>query len=149
MNRPEWTPEEMKQLVLRAGTGDPEAVSALYEATYSSIYYTVRSMIREEQDVLDILQDSYIKAFIHLESLGEGEKFLPWLRRIAVNTARDHLKKKRPALFSDLAGDEEQSEPVEERFVDDHAGATPEEVLDQSETRRLLREIVDLSLIHI
>lgn len=143
MNRPEWTPEEMKQLVLRAGTGDPEAVSALYEATYSSIYYTVRSMIREEQDVLDILQDSYIKAFTHLESLGEGEKFLPWLRRIAVNTARDHLKKKRPALFSDLAGDEEQSEPVEERFVDDHAGATPEEVLDQNETRRLLREIVD------
>ena len=139
----EHSTQNTAQLTQRARTGDQEAMAALYELTYSKIYYTVRSMVREEQDALDIIQDSYIKAFTHLDRFDTNGSFLSWLRQIAVNTARDWLRRKRPTLFSDLGREEETELPVEGQFVDNTAGTQPEEVLDQNETRRLIREILD------
>lgn len=79
----------MVELVAAARTGDQDAISSLYEKTYSKIYYTVKSMIKDEDAVFDILQDTYIKAFNHLDSFQGDTKFLPWVRQIAANAARD------------------------------------------------------------
>ncbi|MBO4881383.1 MAG: RNA polymerase sigma factor, partial [Firmicutes bacterium] len=130
-------------LVTRAKAGDQSAISELYEASYSQAYYTVRSMIRDEDAVFDILQDAYIKAFSHLDSFEGGERFEAWIRQIAANTARDWLKKKRPLLFSELAQGEDADIPAEALFEDDRPENLPEEVLDQKETARLIREILE------
>lgn len=79
----------LAKLVAAARTGSQDAVSALYEKTYSKVYYTVKSMIKDEDAVFDIVQDTYIKAFAHLDSFQGDTKFLPWVRKIAANTARD------------------------------------------------------------
>lgn len=133
----------LAELVAAARTGDQEAVGALYEKTYSKVYYTVKSMIREEDTVLDIVQDAYIKAFAHLDSFQGDTKFLPWVRQIAANTARDWLKKKRPMLFTELSAGDGQETPVEELFPDERSENLPDQVIDQEETKRLIREIVD------
>ena len=130
-------------LVERARGGDQGAMAALYERTCGKVFATVRSMIRNEEDAWDILQDAYIKAFTHLEDFVGGEKFLPWVRQIAANTARDWLKKRKPTLFADLGGGEEGDLPPEERLVEERESALPEQVLDREETARLLREIID------
>ncbi len=130
----------MKEQIERAKHGDQEALSALYEQTYNEVYYTVKSMIKEEDMVFDILQDTYIKAFAHLDTF-QGERFGAWVRQIAANTARDHLKKKRPLLFSELS--DEGETPVEELIEDEHPDHLPEQVIDQEETTRLVREILD------
>ncbi len=130
-------------LVERARGGDQGAMAALYEQTCGKVFATVRSMIKNEKDAWDILQDAYIKAFTHLDSFAGEEKFLPWVRQIAANTARDWLKKRRPTLFSDLGGSEEKELPPEERLVEERESALPEQVLDREETARLLREIID------
>lgn len=137
------TADELAELVTRARAGDQNAVAALYKKTYSQVFYTVKSMIKDDDTVFDILQDSYIKAFTHLDSFEGNEKFLPWVRQIAANTARDFLKKKRPMLFTDLGSGDELDTPVEERFVDERSGAIPDDVIDQQETVRLIREIID------
>lgn len=134
--------ENMEELVGRARRGDTDAVSALYERTYSKVYYTVKSMIKNEDDVLDVLQDAYLKAFTHLKSFEGGEKFLPWVKQIAANTARDRLRRKTPALFGELMADETQT-PAEERIPDERPAALPEASLDAAETQRLIREILD------
>lgn len=134
--------ENMEELVGRARRGDTDAVSALYERTYSKVYYTVKSMIKNEDDVLDVLQDAYLKAFTHLNSFEGGEKFLPWVKQIAANTARDRLRRKTPALFGELTADETQT-PAEERIPDERPAALPEASLDAAETQRLIREILD------
>lgn len=90
-------PDVPAELVAAARAGDQDAVSALYEKTYSKVYYTVKSMIKDEDAVFDIVQDTYIKAFAHLDSFQGDTKFLPWVQQIAANTARDWLKKKRPS----------------------------------------------------
>jgi len=61
------------ELIKKAKNGDQEAIAALYERSYSKVYYTVRSMIKNEDDAFDILQDSYIKAFSHLDGF-EGDE---------------------------------------------------------------------------
>ena len=130
-------------LVAAARMGSQEAVSTLYEKTYSKVYYTVKSMIRDEDAVFDIVQDAYIKAFGHLDSFRGDAKFLPWVRQIAANTARDWLKKKRPMLFTELGSGDEQDTPVEELFPDERSGNLPDQIIDQKETKRLIGEIIE------
>ena len=131
------------ELVAAARTGSQDAVSTLYEKTYSKAYYTVKSMIKDEDAVLDIVQDAYIKAFAHLDSFQGDTKFLPWVRQIAANTARDWLKKKRPMLFTEMGSGDEQDTPVEELFPDERSENLPDQIIDQKETKRLLREIIE------
>lgn len=135
--------DALAELVAAARTGDQEAIGALYEKTYSKVYYTVKSMIREEDTVFDIVQDAYMKAFGHLDSFQGDTKFLPWVRRIAANVARDWLRKKRPMLFTEVNSDDGQETPVEELLPDERGENLPEQVIEQEETKRLIREIID------
>lgn len=130
-------------LVALAREGNQQALSALYEKTYNGVFYTIKSMIKDEDTVLDLLQDTYVKAFTHLDRFQGDTKFSPWVRQIGANTARDYLRKKKPMLFTDLAAGEEADGPVEERFADLDVGNLPDEVLDRAETTRLVREIID------
>ncbi|MCM1264118.1 MAG: sigma-70 family RNA polymerase sigma factor, partial [Butyrivibrio sp.] len=134
---------KLAELVAAARSGDKDAVSALYEQTYSQVYYTVKSMIKDEDAVFDIIQDAYIKAFAHLDNFDGDTKFLPWVRQIAANTARDWLKKRRPMLFTELRHDDEQDTPMEELLADERSENIPEQIIDQNETKRLIREIID------
>ena len=141
--KPTAQEDGLAKLVAEARTGSQDAISALYEKTYSKVYYTVKSMIKDEDAVFDIVQDTYIKAFAHLDGFQGDTKFLPWVRQIAANTARDWLKKKRPMLFTELGSGDEQEIPVEEMFPDERVENIPEQVIDQEETKRLLREIIE------
>lgn len=135
--------DELAYWVALAREGNQQAVSTLYERTYSKVFYTIKSMIKDEDAVLDILQDTYIKAFMHLNTFEGNEKFLPWVKQIAANAARDWFKKKKPTLFAELSTEEEQDTPVEEQFADERSTYIPEQVIDQNETKRLVREIID------
>ena len=137
--------QNIPELVLRAKSGDQQAMEQLYEMTYSRVYCTIQVMVKDEQETLDLLQDSYIKAFKHLNQFEGTEKFLPWIQQIARNTAKDWLKKKHPAFFADLRGEKETEweSPAEEQIMDANDGSWPEKVLDREETARLIREILD------
>ena len=124
--------------IRKAASGDQDAIAELYELTYSSVYKTVKSMIADEDTVLDIVQDSYIKGFQSLDQLDAPENFRAWMKRIATNRAKDYLKKKKPILFTDMA--KEDGEEID--FRDDCLDHCPEEVLDRKETARLMQEIL-------
>lgn len=141
--KPERT--ETKNAVLdealldRARAGDPAALTALYEATSLAIYRSIHALLRDEDLVLDVQQDTYLKAFERLDQLREAASFLPWLRRIAVNEARMQLRRKQPLLFSQLSEDGAE----EPELPDLRPEASPELALDREETNRLIREILD------
>ena len=135
--------DELTYWVALAHDGNQQAMSTLYEKTYSKVFYTVKSIIKNDDEVLDILQDTYIKVFTHLDTFEGNEKFLPWVKQIAANTARDWLKKKKPKLFSEMSPNDEQDITPEEFFEDERSNYIPEHVIDQNETKRLIREIID------
>lgn len=126
------------KMIRKAAAGDQDAITELYELTYSSVYKTVKSMIADEDTVLDIVQDSFIKGFQSLDQLDTPDNFRAWMKRIATNKAKDYLKKKKPILFTDMAN--EDGEEID--FRDDCLDHCPEEVLDRKETARLMQEIL-------
>lgn len=128
-----------KELTDRAMSGDESALTELYRRTYPFVYKTVSVLIKNEDVVLDILQDSYVKAFQNLGQLKEPDKFRAWVKRIAHNRAIDYLRKAKPVMFSQMSL--EADETVE--FADDRTDNLPEAVIDQKETARLMAEILD------
>lgn len=131
------------EILERAIRGDQEAMAELYNGTYNDVYYTIRALINDEDVVMDILQDSYIRGFQHLEQLNHVDSYRPWMKRIAVNTAKNWLIKKgreKNVLFSQLT--EEENDQVFE-FRDEREEVLPDVVIDREETSRLIGEIVD------
>ena len=130
----------METLVQLAKSGDQEAITQLYEQTYNSVYQSVRALIKDEDEALDIVQDSYIKGFQNLDKLEDPEKFQAWMKVIAANHARDFLRKNRPALFSERVN--EDGEEIDLRHQDECPEHMPEEVIDRQETSRLINDIL-------
>ena len=130
--------EMTKEMLALAAKGNQYAIEDLYRLTYNSVYKTAKALIQDEDTVLDIVQDSYVKAFQSLDQLDSPENFRAWIKRIAANKAKDYLKKKKPILFSEMAN--EDGEEID--FRDENLDHLPEEVLDRKETTRLMDEIL-------
>ena len=130
----------MEDLVLLARKGDQEAISELYEKTYNSVYQSVRVIMKDEEEALDVVQDSYIKGFQNLDKLEDPEKYQAWMKQIAANQARDYLRKKRPVLFSERVNQE--GEELDLQHPDDCLEHMPDAVIDRQETTRLMNDIL-------
>ena len=128
-----------EELLAAGRQNDEKALEALYYLTYNNVYHTLKSMIRDEDTVLDLVQDTYVKAFRSLEQLDKAENFRAWVKRIAANKAKDYIKKAKPMLFSEMSAEED----LEFTFEDDRLEHQPEAVLDRKETARLVNEILD------
>ena len=129
-----------QDLIDRAKSNDQDAIADLYNRTYDSVYSTLKFILKDDDAALDVLQDSYIKAFRSLDQLQEASKFPAWIKRIAHNRAIDELRKAKPVNFSDMVP--EDSDEVLE-FEDDRPESMPDVVIDRRETARLLGEILD------
>ncbi|MDF2652116.1 MAG: polymerase subunit sigma-24 [Paenibacillus sp.] len=79
-------------LVARAQLGDREAFGELVRRHRRSMYGYVQSFIQEPFTAEDIVQDALIRAFLHLGSLVDIKRFLPWLHRIVRNQAYSRLR---------------------------------------------------------
>lgn len=137
--------ENENSLVSSAKRGDNQAVSTLYKMNYQTVLFTVRTIIRDEDTAMDILQDTFIKAFQHIDQINDDTKFTPWVKHIAINSAKDWLKKKKPVLFTDLQKEDssDNDEPIEYSLKDEARDGLPEIVIDDKETARLVKEILD------
>jgi RNA polymerase sigma factor (sigma-70 family) len=93
--------------------GDTHSFQYLQQKYYKLILNLIRKMIKEEDDVEDLAQESFIKAYRALSSFQFGFSFSAWLYRIASNTCIDFLRKKRfptISLSQTVAGNDEEYE---------------------------------------
>src|ERR1700678_3063157 len=82
-------------LVSIAKSGDAIAFVELSRRHSDKILRRTYRIVKNWQDAEDVLQDSFMKAFIHLKDFEERASFSSWLTRIAINTALMLLRKKR------------------------------------------------------
>ncbi len=129
-----------EELIRRARQNDQEAITELYNKTYSNVYYTIKSMVKDEDTVLDIMQDSYVKAFRSLDQLLDPTRFRAWIKRIAHNRTVDYLRKTKTISFSSLESEESD---LSIEFEDTRPDHLPEVTIDRAETTRLMSEILD------
>ena len=64
-----------------------------------TLYRTARSILRNEQDAQDAVQEAVTQAFARLHTLRDPAKFKPWLLRILVNTCYDACRRRRSTVY--------------------------------------------------
>lgn len=79
----------------RVLAGDTESFGLLVNKYYARIYNFIRTMIRMDDDALDMTQETFVKAYKNLATLKTPERFKSWLFRIASNTTLDFVRKRK------------------------------------------------------
>src|SRR5216684_7018076 len=133
---------EEAALVVAAKGGDEQALGVLVERYQRRILAIARRFTRIREDAEDIVQQSFQKAFVHLQKFEGKSFFSTWLTRIAINEALMLLRRGRglrEVSIDDLSGDEETTLRLEMR--DSRAG--PETAFLQGERNQILYEAMD------
>lgn len=97
-------------LVERVRNGDKRAFELLVEKYRRKIGRLLSRMVRDPEEVEDIAQETFIKAYRALPQFRGDAAFYTWLYRIAVNTAKNYLaaRNRNMLTVSDVAGEEEE-----------------------------------------
>ena len=127
----------IKELVLSAKNGNKKAFDKLYELTSNEVWFTCVSLLKDEENAKDIMQETYITAFLKLDTLKDEEKFCGWLTAIATNKSKNKLKGKVEYQIDDevLIAETETDELM-----------LPEEYINKAEKRKVLLQIIEDTL---
>lgn len=88
--------EQLTELLIGARQNDRSAQELLYRYYHSHLYQYLRRFSSDEQELVSILNDTFLKAFVHIGRYSpERGSFIGWLKRIATNKAIDHLRQNR------------------------------------------------------
>ena len=102
------TRELDQALVVRAQQGDKKAFGLLVEKYHRKLGRLLSRMIRDQAEVEDVVQESFIKAYRALPSFRGDSAFYTWLYRIGINTAKNYLVSmgRRPQVMQEVEIDD-------------------------------------------
>jgi RNA polymerase sigma-70 factor (ECF subfamily) len=128
------TTEEETRLIARAKRGDLGAFEALYEMHKACIYRTSLAITNERLAAEEILQETFLRAFKHIDNVREGVSLAPWLYRIAVNLAHDWTARhcRWPAALDEI---------IEQLITP--AMSSPEQTVEERELYELVYEAIN------
>ena len=127
----------IKELVSSAKSGNKKSFDKLYEITHNDVWYNCLSLLKDEENAKDIMQETYITAFLKLDTLNDEQKFCGWITSIAVNKCKNKLKGKVEYQIDDevLITEAETDELM-----------LPEEYITKTEKRKVLLQIMEDTL---
>lgn len=79
----------------RLRSGDREALAPLMERHYRRLYRVMLGYLRNADDALDAVQETFVRAFEHAGRWNPEAEVAPWLTRIAINQAIDRLRRRK------------------------------------------------------
>jgi RNA polymerase sigma-70 factor (ECF subfamily) len=88
-------------LVRRAMARDEAAVRSIIQANNRRLYRLARGILRNDGEAEDVVQETYFRAFTHLESFRGDSSLATWLSRIAMNEALGRLRRAKPNVDID------------------------------------------------
>ena len=129
--------KKIKELVSSAKSGNKKSFDKLYELTHNDVWYNCLSLLKDEENAKDIMQETYITAFLKLDTLNDEQKFCGWITSIAVNKCKNKLKGKVEYQIDDevLITEAETDELM-----------LPEEYITKAEKRKVLLQIMEDTL---
>jgi RNA polymerase sigma-70 factor, ECF subfamily len=91
---------EDTKLIQLALKGDQSSFARLRQKYHDAIFNLIYRMIREKDEVEDLTQEAFIKAFASLSSFNDEYAFSTWLYKIATNNCIDYIRRKKLHTFS-------------------------------------------------
>src|ERR1700732_4479718 len=133
--------EDDRELVARAQKDDKAAFEELVKRHQSRVFAVARGTLRNREDVEDIAQQVFLKAYFSLKRFDQRAAFSTWLYKITVNECWDLLRKKkvRPLLYEgDLSEEQSRQGTVAEGLQQ----STEPDVLDRLESRQRVERLL-------
>lgn len=129
---------DTESLVVRSQAGDTAAFELLVARHTRFAGSVALAVVSDYHAALDVVQEAFVKVLSKLDSLEDPRRFRSWLRNVVRSTALDSLRRKKVVGRSGepLPGGDEESEPLPSPAL------SPEELLEQSELRAQVREVV-------
>lgn len=125
------------EAVEKAKQGDQQAKEVLYTETCQHMFFLAKSIVKSDEEAMDIIHDSYICVFQKLDNIKNLSGFKSYLRTTVVNRCKNYLSKKKPLYLSDMTEDGEDFE------LEDIDGEVPDELLENKDVIECVRRVVE------
>lgn len=127
------------ELLALLRTGQRSAFATLMQSNNQRLYRLARSILKDEGEAEEVLQESYLRAFAHLDGFRGESSLSTWLARIVTNEALGRLRRRHPTVdINDLA---DEPEAGNEGIVSKEP--SPEQQLARQEIRRAVERAID------
>ena len=124
----------ISHLVEKIKKGDNKSFEKLYKLTEREVWFTCISFLKNETTAQDIMQETYITAFLKIQSLEKSSQIRSWINRIAVNKCKNYLKGKGEIQLDD--------EIFENQAIVDERISIPEEYISDKAKREIILSIM-------
>lgn len=137
-------PPDDAELARRIGLRDERAFEALMRRHNRMLYRIARSILKDDAEAEDAVQEAYFAAYRNIGGFRGGAKLSTWLARIVLNEAYGRLRKrKRAGVVVPFDACDRGEHPFEEGAMADATTAAPEAAAMRAELRRLLERRID------
>lgn len=129
---------DITRLAKKAAGGDKAAFDSIYRLTGKGVWYTCISLLKNEENAMDIMQDTYVTALEKLNTLENPASLQSWLNKVAANKCRNFLNSS-----SNRTSDGDDAE-ILENIPDDRF--LPEEYVTDAAKRGIIMDIMENTL---
>src|SRR5437762_1921767 len=128
-------------LVRRVLARDEAAARAIMQANNRRLFRLARGVLRNDGEAEDVVQETYVRAFTHLEQFRGDSSLSTWLSRIAMNEALGRLRRQRPGVeLSSLPQGALEAQIIQFPLT---ASEDPEKSMAQREIQHVVERAID------
>ena len=128
--------QELINAVRNYQNGDTAAFDTLYRLSCRYLYVCIWKVLGNEEESRDVLQETYMDIASSIRELKQAEAFLAWASVIANRKCYAHIRKNKNEVLVDMEDELFGNLEADEEFI-------PENVMQDLEKQRLIREIID------
>ena len=132
---------EETELIKRILAGEKELYEILVRRNNQKLFRVIRTYLKVEAEIEDVMQNAYIKAFSKLYQFKLEASFSTWLTRIAINEALARIKEKNKVYHFRTSDSENENQKFFE--IPDKGQLNPQEKMIGNESKRLLENAID------
>jgi RNA polymerase sigma-70 factor, ECF subfamily len=130
------------ELIQRARSHDETAVRSIMQANNRRLYRIARGILRNDSEAEDVVQETYVRAFTHLESFRGDSSLATWLARIAMNEALGRLRRQRAGVeWTSLPEGTIEAQIIQ--FPYSAASEDPEKSMAQRQIQNVVEHAID------
>lgn len=143
LTKPDYAALSEQQLAGLAKGGDAGAFRAIMQRCNQRLFRIARSLVQDEAEAEDVLQEAYVRAFAAIGSFRGESSLFTWLTQITLNEARGRLRKRRRTVDLEVleAAQEQGSQVI--MFPSSFGAGSPEADAARGEARRLMEAAID------
>ncbi len=129
------------ELVERARGRDEAAIRLIIKSNNRRLFRLARGVLRNASEAEDVVQETYVRAFTHLDGFRGDSTLATWLSRIAMNEALGRLRRQRPSIeWTSLAPGVLEAQIIQFPLS---ATSDPEKTMAQREIQEVVEHAID------